>query len=231
MSQIMEAFRSLTVLDIKRNGKLGWASILHVLEARAMTLRSPPTAEFGDDTPANRALCAFTIRPDDRDVKAVCDVPILAPYQPARSRAEQAERYVPYTVNVTDRNAAPSNVRQRRNPSSMGSRSSVSSGPRYDGVPERFRRLEGTCYEWVAAGQPSVNQRHPCPSSSGHRCTWDHFFDNSVSNADIDAFTDWCQSRARAIRAGHAASNANRSPSTTSGAAHRRRRQGRAGQP
>ena len=231
MGQIMEAFRALTVLDIKRNGKLGWASILHVLEARAMTLRSPPTADFGDDNPTNRALCAFSIRPDDRDVKAVCDVPILAPYQPARGRADANDRYVPYTISVTDRKATTDGAVRRRNPSSMGSRSSSGSAPSFvgNGVPERFRRLEGTCYEWVTAGQPQVNQRHPCPSSAGHRCSWDHFFDNSASNAEIDAFIEWCQRRARAISSGNAGTSS--SPSTTSGAAHRRRKQGRAGQP
>ena len=42
MRAIVDAHRALTMIDIKRHGKLGWASILHLLEARAMRLRSPP---------------------------------------------------------------------------------------------------------------------------------------------------------------------------------------------
>ena len=56
-----------------------------------MRLRSsPPQAIAREDTPKARVKYAFTIRADDRDVKATCDVPIPGPIQ-VRVRDDQNE--------------------------------------------------------------------------------------------------------------------------------------------
>ena len=65
---------------------------MHVLEARAMRLRSPaPLKVYNVDSPSARAAHAFTVKSDDRDVKQACDVPILGPVS-VRVRDERPDR-------------------------------------------------------------------------------------------------------------------------------------------
>jgi hypothetical protein len=150
MKVIAEAHRALTVIDVKRHGRLGWPSIMHVLEARAMRLRSPaPIKVYNVDSPSARAAHAFTVKSDDRDVKQACDVPILGPVS-VRVRDERP-----------DREQRP----KRHQPQPAPSASSSS------GVPSRFAALENVCYEWAAAGTPDVEHTHAHAHTRTHSCT------------------------------------------------------------
>ena len=172
MKLIVEAHRALTLIDVKRNGKMGWPSIMHLLEARAMRLRSPPPARLGSDSCHNRAVHAFTVKPDDRDVKQVCDVPIIAPIT-VRVREERP-----------DREQRP----KRHQPTAAPT-------PAATGVPARFLALENVCYEWTAAGMPEIAPGAPCPSNAGSHCQWEHRVDPSVPDALFADFTAWCRKR------------------------------------
>ena len=173
MRVIVEAHRALTILDVKRHGKLGWPSILHVLEARAMRLRSPPPASiYPVDSPTARATYAFTVKPDDRDVRQVCEVPILAPVA-ARVREERP-----------DREQRP----KRHQPP-------TAPAPSPSGVPARFLPLENVCYEWAAAGTPDIGPGVPCPSNAGAHCQWEHRVDPNIPDALFAEFAVWCRKR------------------------------------
>ena len=183
MQGIVEAHRALTVIDIKRHGRLGWPSILHLLEARAMRLRSsPPQAIAREDTPKARVKYAFTIRADDRDVKATCDVPIPGPIQ-VRVRDDHR----------SDRNRDDRNEREQR--PAKRAHSGPAPGTGWGFVPMRYMTMENLCFEWMAAGQPEISQNHPCPSNAGHQCPWEHFVDPATPQSDIVGFTEWCRRR------------------------------------
>ena len=174
MRIITEAHRALTVLVVKRYGKLGWPSILHLLEARAMRLRAQaPARVHPQDNPTARATYAFTIKPDDRDVKQVCDVPILAPMT-IKVREERP-----------DREQRPK--KQQQAPPAPPSTGGM--------VPDRFMALENVCFEWMAAECPEVTPGTPCPSNAGPNCQWDHHLDSSVSRGVVDGFAEWCKRR------------------------------------
>ena len=83
MRIILQALQALTILDAKKAHHLGWRSMLYLLEAWAMRLRH----KVHPDSPVERARLAFTIRPDDEDVKSCLDNPVGGPPQPIRTRS------------------------------------------------------------------------------------------------------------------------------------------------
>ena len=72
MRIILQALQTLTILDAKKAHRLGWRSMLYLLEARAMRMRH----KVHPDSPAERARVAFTIRPDDEEVKSCLENPV-----------------------------------------------------------------------------------------------------------------------------------------------------------
>ena len=92
MKILLSALQTLTLINTRRGGKLGWRSILYILEARAMRLRH----RASPDTPTKRAEAAFTIRIDDSDVKNMLDNPI----RDAARRTDEVFRYEPYPYHV-----------------------------------------------------------------------------------------------------------------------------------
>ena len=56
MRIILQALQALTIIDAKKAYRLGWRSMLYLLEARAMRLRH----KSDPDSPLERARLAFT---------------------------------------------------------------------------------------------------------------------------------------------------------------------------
>ena len=175
MGVIMSAIQSLAIIDARKGYRLGWKSMLYILEARAMQLRHPASP----DTPTNRANAAFTIRMDDDDVKLCLDTAVLGSSQ---STPRAASRYDPYAP-------AP---RARPDP-----RTSLRSNPPGLMVPPQFRPLENVCFEWCKAGMPQLDGTNRCPRimAGAAKCDWDHVVPTNTPQQLVGEFIEWCQRR------------------------------------
>ena len=195
MKIILQALQALTILDAKKAHRLGWRSMLYLLEARAMRLRHRVTP----DTPIERARLAFTIRHDDDDVKSCLDNPVGGISQPIRS-----PRYEPYQPSGRARD------RERDRPRDQDARPRTNNASSGYMVPARFRTLEGVCFEWCKSGMPDVDANNPCPGVLGGRskCDWDHAIPSGTSSTLLNEFQDWC--KARTPRSGRSATGAQR---------------------
>ena len=184
MRIILQALQALTILDARKAHRLGWRSMLYLLEARAMRLRH----KVHPDSPAERARLAFSIRADDEDVKSCLDNPVTGPPPPPRATAT---RYEPYQSAGRGRDRERErererDSRQRNNPPQSGYM-----------VPSRFRTLEGVCFEWCKADMPAVDANNPCPGITGNRtrCDWDHAIPGGTASTLLNEFQDWCKAR------------------------------------
>ena len=174
MAVIMSAIQSLAIIDARKGYRLGWKSMLYILEARAMQLRHPASP----DTPTGRANAAFTIRMDDDDVKLCLD---MAAMGPSHSTPRTAPRYDPY----------PSAPRARHDP-----RPSLRANPPGLMVPPQFRMLENVCFEWCKAGLPQLDgNRCPRIVAGATKCDWDHVVPANAPQHLIREFIEWCQNR------------------------------------
>ena len=176
MSIIMSALQSLALIDARKGYRLGWRSMMYIMEARAMQLRHKTTP----DSPMQRAKEAFTISADDDDVKLCLDNPVgnTASYTARSSRSE------PYHA-PTPRPRSDARARPTSNaPISI--------------VPPRLRELENVCYEWAKAGYPAIDGSHQCPrvvAGNAATCTWEHVLPHTAPTYIIHDFKDWCQLR------------------------------------
>ena len=180
MGAIMSVIQSLAIIDARKGYRLGWKSMLYILEARAMQLRHAASP----DSPANRAKAAFTIRDDD-DVKLCLDNPVGGS---SHSAPRASARYEPYASAPRARlDARPSS--RARPPGSM--------------VPPHFRSLENVCFEWCKAGMSQLDGANRCPRimAGQPKCDWDHkilpgtpstLLVNSRSGVDAATRDRWC---------------------------------------
>jgi hypothetical protein len=201
MQIVYLALQQLAILDAKKGNRLGWRSMLYLLEARAMRMRH----KVAPDSPAERAKRAFTFRADDEDVKSCLDIPVQGPQQPMRP-----SRYEPYQP--------AGRGREREREREREPRSRITPAPPGGMVPSRFRTLEGVCFEWCKAGMPEVNATNLCPGITGNsgrsRCDWDHAIPSGTATALLNEFQEWCRTRTP------------RSSKPASGAQRRSRRRG-----
>ena len=175
MGVIMGAIQSLAIIDARKGYRLGWRSMLYILEARAMQLRHP----VSPDSPANRAKAAFTIRKDDDDVRLCLDNPIGSSSQPS---PRATSRYEPYAPAIRPRPAQRPNL--RTNPPGLM-------------VPPKFATLENVCFEWCKAGIPHLDGSNRCPRimAGAAKCDWDHVIPSGTPDQLVGDFIEWCQRR------------------------------------
>ena len=175
MAVIWTGMQALAILDARKGHRLGWRSMMYIMEARAMRLRHKATP----DSPAQRANLASTIHADDDDVKQCLDIPV----NHTVTHTARAPRLEPYHSSTP---RARSDARAR-----------PPTNAHISVVPPRLRELENVCYEWAKAGMNAIDGSHQCPRvlAGAATCNWEHAIPHGTPPYIAHDFKDWCQQR------------------------------------